>query len=102
MKKMLKNLRNEEGFTLIEMSIVLIIIALLLIFLIPNIGNVMNNATGTTDTAIINTVETQMELYKADKNETTLPSAVTLESEKYISIEQLNAYNQAKEREVVN
>ena len=37
MKKILKKLKKKDGFTLIEMLIVLFIIAILLILIIPNI-----------------------------------------------------------------
>lgn len=98
MKNKIKELTKQEGFTLIEMSIVLIIIALLLLFVIPNIGKVLDGATGTTDTAIVKTIDAQKELYKAEKNITTEPTLDELLSAEYISDEQKTAYDAATKR----
>ena len=95
MKKWFRKLRNEDGFTLIEMSIVLVIIALLLLLVVPNVGNVMENATNKTDAAIIKNVEAQIELYKVDNNLTTVPELSELVDE-YITQDQLDAYNRAQ------
>ena len=45
MKKILKKLKKKDGFTLIEMLIVLFIIAILLILIIPNITKNIDTAT---------------------------------------------------------
>ena len=44
MKKILKKLKKKDGFTLIEMLIVLFIIAILLILIIPNITKNIDTA----------------------------------------------------------
>lgn len=98
MKKWFRKLRNEDGFTLIEMSIVLVIIALLLLMVVPNIGNVMTSATDKTDDALIKNVEAQKELYKVDKKQTTMPTAKSLEEDGYIAEGQAEAYEAALER----
>lgn len=99
MKKWIEKLKNEEGFTLIEMSIVLIIVALLLLLMVPNISGVMSNATSKTDDAIIQNVEAQIELYKAEKNKTVSSELTELVSDKYISEDQAKAYKEAKPRQ---
>ena len=44
MKKIIQKFKNKDGFTLIEMLIVLFIIAILLILIIPNITKNIDTA----------------------------------------------------------
>lgn len=46
MTKLMKKIKDEEGFTLVEMAIVILIIAALLLIIIPNIGRVTENVGG--------------------------------------------------------
>lgn len=96
MKKWLKNLRNEDGFTLLEMTIVVVVIALLMIVFLPNITNVNTSVSKTTNKALVQTINAQKILYKA-KTGLELESIDKLESDGYITKEQLNAYNKVPE-----
>lgn len=96
MKKLTEKLKNEDGFTLIELSIVLVVIALLMLLIVPNVTNVMSNVNGTTDEAVIQTVEAQIELYKANNRVGGYINLDDLVENKYITQEQLNAYEKAK------
>jgi len=87
---MLKKLREEKGFTLVEMAIVILIIAALLLIIIPNVGDVGESVGKTTDDALKNTVETQAVIYEIDREgEATLDN---LEQYDYITEEQKAAY----------
>lgn len=90
-----KSMRKKEAFTLIEMVLVLFIVAALLLLIIPNMSQQATNAQNTTDNALIETVETQMELYALEKNGTR-PSVETLVSGGYITAEQAARYETAK------
>lgn len=49
MENIIKKLKNKDGFTLIEMLIVLFIIAILLILIIPNITKNIDTAKDNTN-----------------------------------------------------
>ena len=49
MKNIMKKFKNKDGFTLIEMLIVLFIIAILLILIIPNITKNIDTAKDNTN-----------------------------------------------------
>ena len=49
MKKIIQKFKNKDGFTLIEMLIVLFIIAILLILIIPNITKNIDTAKDNTN-----------------------------------------------------
>jgi competence protein ComGC len=90
----LKKLKEDNGFTLVEMAIVILIIAGLLLLMITNIGGVTDNVDKTTDEAIIQTVETQMVLFEIEFDRE--PNGLEeLASEDYITQNQLDAYNAA-------
>lgn len=95
MLKFLKNLKDERGFTLVEMAIVVLVIAGLLLLMITNIGGVTDTVTETTDEGIIQTVETQMVIYEIDHGSPP-SSAAGLVPEGYITQAQLDAYNAAQ------
>lgn len=95
MEKLWKKVKNEEGFTLIEMSIVLIVIALLLILIVPNVTNVMDGVYETTDQAIIKTVDTQTQLYKSNNKSSGDVDLGELVANGYITEKQLTEYNAA-------
>lgn len=86
----MKKIKDEEGFTLVEMAIVILIIAALLLIIIPNIGRVTENVGGTADDAIVKTVETQMVLYEIDTGNKGSPAELL--SAEYITQEQYDAY----------
>ncbi|GAA0457892.1 competence type IV pilus major pilin ComGC [Alkalibacillus silvisoli] len=76
-------LKNEKGFTLIEMLIVLLIISVLLLLTIPNViqHNTFVDEKGCE--AYIDLVQSQVQLYKLDEGE--YPSDISvLKQEGYI------------------
>lgn len=68
MKKYLANIlakqRKQEGFTLIEMVVVIAIIVVLILLIVPNLINQKKNAETKTADAFRTTIQTQVELYK--------------------------------------
>lgn len=98
MKNYFMKVSREEGFTLIETTIVLLVIALLSILILPNITKVSDNVTSSTNKAIVATVEAQMKLYRSNNNNEPV-TAETLFNEKYITQEQWDAYKEAEKDE---
>ena len=99
MKKLLK---KKKGFTLIELLICLFIIGLMMLLIIPNIANQSQKAQETSDAAIVKVIENQQELYQLDKNVKEKPDVSTLKNDGYITQEQLDSYNKAKEKAQTN
>lgn len=67
----MKKLRKKvKGFTLIEMVIVVAIIAMLTLLIIPNVVSQRNKAQKNSDTAFVQTIQTQVDLVepKDEKN----------------------------------
>lgn len=95
MKKWFKKLKKEDGFTLVEMTIVLLVIAILMIVFLPNISGVNTRVTTSTDEALVQTINAQKLLYKAEKG--TEPSLEELEKGGYITSDQLKKYNEIPE-----
>lgn len=91
MKNLLKKMKEENGFTLVEMAIVILIIAALLLIIIPNISGVTKNVDKTTGEAIENTIETQKVLYEVEHN--SKPTIDDLKEEGYITESQVTKYN---------
>lgn len=92
MKKWLKKLKNEDGFTLLEMTIVVMVIAILIIVMIPNITKTNSSVNVTTNKALTQTIEAQKILYKAENGKT--PKVDELHTEKYITDDQYEAYKE--------
>ncbi|MCT2899218.1 prepilin-type N-terminal cleavage/methylation domain-containing protein [Lentilactobacillus buchneri] len=61
MKKHVKKMR--EGFTLIEMTIVLFIISLLILIIIPNLSNQRKHAQSVHSSAMTEVVQAQIDAY---------------------------------------
>ena len=59
MKNIMKKFKNKDGFTLIEMLIVLFIIAILLILIIPNITKNIDTAKDKSSEAYEKTVQSK-------------------------------------------
>lgn len=93
MRKIRTKLKEEKGFTLIEMLIVILIISVLLILVVTNLDGVNDRIMKTKNEGIIQTVESQMVIYEMETG--TKPSAQVLYDKKYISEKQLEAYKQA-------
>lgn len=69
MKKWKKHLKNEKGFSLIEMLIVIAILALLASLIIPRLTTSLDEAENTTNEANIKLVQSAVERYYFDKKE---------------------------------
>lgn len=80
--------KNEKAFTLIEMLIVLMIIAVLILLIIPTIGNRSKNVHSQGCDALVLAVQTQADAYRLEKGNypKTLP---ILKEEKFITENQL-------------
>jgi competence protein ComGC len=74
---------NENGFTLIEMLIVMLVISILLIVTIPNVGKHNSNINKKGCDAYVKMVQSQVEAYKMDKNK--VPTLEELKSEGYLN-----------------
>ncbi|TDM03556.1 prepilin-type N-terminal cleavage/methylation domain-containing protein [Macrococcus hajekii] len=59
-----KTFRSDDGFTLIEMLLVLLVISVLIIIIIPNIAKQSDNVQNTGCTAQVKMVQGQIEAYK--------------------------------------
>ena len=55
--------RKHPGFTLIETAIVLFIISLLMLLILPNLNTQRKKAVATHATAMVSTVQSQIDLY---------------------------------------
>lgn len=75
-------MKNQKGFTLIEMMIVLLIISVLLIITVPNISKHSSNIDTKGCEAYMKMVEAQIQAYKIDKKK--IPSFAELEEGKYL------------------
>ncbi|MGC6768328.1 competence type IV pilus major pilin ComGC [Enterococcus sp. LJL128] len=91
-----KKLRKKKlkGFTLLEMLIVLLIISVLILLFAPNLSRQKDNIDKKGNAAIIKVVETQMDVYRLENDQT--PTVDTLLSEGYITQEQYDKYQANK------
>lgn len=90
MKKIKASLRKENGFTLLEMLVVILIISILLILVVTNLDGVNDTVTATRKDGIIQTVESHMLIY--EMQEGVKPSANDLFKKKIITEKQKEAY----------
>ena len=78
-------MRNERGFTLIEMLIVMLIITVLLFIAIPNIIKHSASVHKKGCEAYIHMVKGQVQAYQVEKNTKTVPTLDKLVSEGYVT-----------------
>lgn len=89
---MLKKLTNHRGFTLIEMLIVLLVISVLIILIVPNLGNRSADVHDTGCEALVSLVQAQADAYHIEKGR--FPSSISeLVSEQYITEDQTTCPN---------
>ena len=72
--------RKQQGFTLIEMVVVIAIIVLLVLIIAPNLMKQKGNAENRTSDAFKSTLQTQVELYRDEKK---------LDNDKSVSFDQM-------------
>ncbi|MBU3852116.1 MAG: prepilin-type N-terminal cleavage/methylation domain-containing protein [Candidatus Paralactobacillus gallistercoris] len=60
-------LRKLQGFTLLEMVVVIFIISLLILLILPNLTQQKHTAEAKTDAALASTIQTQIELYEDEE-----------------------------------
>ncbi|MFD2925959.1 competence type IV pilus major pilin ComGC [Halobacillus naozhouensis] len=76
-------MKNQKGFTLIEMLIVLLIISVLLVITIPNLAKNNETIRSKGCEALVLTAEAQVQAYKIDQD--TFPESLDiLVTEKYL------------------
>ena len=88
MKKVLVKMRKHSGFTLVEMSIVLFIIALLILIILPNLAAQRKHATRVHEDAMVNVVQTQIDLYENNTGQS-VNSYTDLEGGDYLTAAQV-------------
>lgn len=74
-----KKYRNNQGFTLIEMLIVIFIIAILLILIVPNITNNLDTAKDKSSEAYVKTVQSQVTAYELNEQDSDVTFAKLVE-----------------------
>jgi competence protein ComGC len=81
--RLLKMKKNEKGFTLIEMMIVMLVISVLLIITIPNVAKHNSNINNKGCEAYLKMVQAQVQAYQMDKNK--VPTLEELKTEEYLN-----------------
>lgn len=84
-------LKNNRGFTLIEMLIVLLIISVLIIIIVPNLGDRSADVNDKGCDALIAMVQAQVDAYYVEHKE--YPTLVELENKKFIKEDQKTCPN---------
>lgn len=85
-------LKREEGFTLIEMLIVLLVITILILLILPNLSDKTKVIHGHGCDALVSLVQAQVAAYELDHDK--LPISIdALVTEKYISTDQKTCKN---------
>ena len=75
-------MQNEEGFTLLEMLLVMVVITILLLLIIPNVVTQRSSVQGK-GCAYVKSIEAQIQVYQLQHNK--IPSLKELADEKYIT-----------------
>ncbi|MDD3839220.1 MAG: type II secretion system protein [Clostridia bacterium] len=78
-KKFNKLLKDDKGFTLIELVVVLAILAILVMIAIPVFGNTTENARVKVDDANLRTAQSALQLYIAESGDDDLSEVSTVE-----------------------
>ncbi|HLS36184.1 MAG TPA: competence type IV pilus major pilin ComGC [Bacillota bacterium] len=83
--------KNNAGFTLLEMLVVLLIISILIILFVPTLSNRSEDVQDKGCSALKKVVQAQVELYKMEKGN--YPNALDELVDDYISEDQLKCQN---------
>lgn len=86
----MKKINRYQGFTLLEMLVVLLIISLLILLFVPNLSKQKDSVEKKGIEAVVKLVETQKDLYEMEKNQ--VPTIEQLLKENYITQDQYNKY----------
>ncbi len=79
---------NQEGFTLIEMVMVLFIISVLMLLIVPNVVKQKDSIDDQGTEALVTVIQTQVELYELDGEEGEV-SLSALQQKGYLSGKQV-------------
>lgn len=90
-KKIIQKSKKSEGFTLIEMLLVLLVISVLIILIIPNIAAQSKNVQNTGCEAQIKMVQSQIEAYTL--NEGQPPTNISQLVPNYLTDKQISCSN---------
>lgn len=92
--------KNEKGFTLIEMLVVLLIITVLILLIVPSLGSKTETMHEEGCEALVITVQGQADMYEFENN-TKVDSITTLRDNDYINDNQMTCKN-GKELTITN
>lgn len=87
---------NDNGFTLIEMVLVLFVISILMLLIIPNVVQQKQKVDNQGTKALVTVVQTQVELYEMEQSEKA-PTFEALKAAGYLSDVQLKQANEKLE-----
>ncbi|MGG2064424.1 MULTISPECIES: competence type IV pilus major pilin ComGC [unclassified Bacillus (in: firmicutes)] len=76
-------MKNEKGFTLLEMLLVMLVISVLLLLIIPNVVKQRSSVQGKGCDAFVKSVEAQVQAYQLEYNK--VPTVDELYNGKYIT-----------------
>ncbi|MFJ6411559.1 competence type IV pilus major pilin ComGC [Terribacillus saccharophilus] len=76
-------MRNEKGFTLIEMLIVLLVISVLMILVVPNLADKNDRVQTQGCEALLKLAESQVQTYKIDNG--TAPTSIAQLQDGYLT-----------------
>lgn len=80
--------KKQPGFTLIEMVIVVAIIATLVLLISPNLLSQKEKADDRSKNAFVSTLQTQIQLYQEDHNNTVPTNFKQMTDEHYLTADQ--------------
>ncbi|MFO8069536.1 MAG: competence type IV pilus major pilin ComGC [Alkalibacterium sp.] len=87
--KLLNNwMKREDGFTLIEMSLVLFIISALLLLFVPNIASRQDSANATSNEAMVTVLQSQVDMYTMNEEGGAPVSFGEMETKGYLTAKQ--------------
>ncbi|MGY0692930.1 competence type IV pilus major pilin ComGC [Virgibacillus sp. FSP13] len=86
--------KNQKGFTLIEMLIVLMIISVLIILIVPNLGKKGQEVNSKGCEALVSVVQAQVDAHYLEKNK--YPTSLQNMVDEYITKEQITCPSNKK------